>query len=352
MNQPVTYDEIRRQPAAWETTINSLGGERERLLSFFRDTAPREVIFTGCGTSYYLSIAAASFFQEQTGILSRAIPASDVMLHPRSVITESPALVIGLSRSGNTTELVRALREVRKRGLARCLAVTSNPSGRSVQAAEQFIILPHIREQSVVMTGSFTNMLFALQLFAAWVSRDETLLGELRQLPRLGEAGILEADELARTLGGDLRFNHMIYLGLGAYFGLASEGMLKMKEMTQVFSEAFNPLEFRHGPISVIRGGCRVFLLSRRSTRPYDRDLAEDLRRHGADVVVLGEGLDGFSADHKLDLAPGLSDGSRALLYMPFLQLTAYHRTLKMGLDPDRPRNLNPVVVLDDDKGE
>ncbi|GGE16152.1 glutamine--fructose-6-phosphate aminotransferase [Marinithermofilum abyssi] len=352
MNRPATYKEILRQPTTWENTIRSLDGERERIKAFFGETAFREVIFTGCGTSYYLSIVAAYHFQEQTGISAKAVPASDIMLHPQSVITKLPTLVIGASRSGDTSELVKALHEVQKRGLARCLTVTGNPEGRSARLADCPVILPHIREKSVVMTGSFTSMLLTLQMIATWISEDKTHLQELHQLPRLGEKGLLEAERLARNLGEDLRFDHIVYLGLGAYFGLACEGMLKMKEMTQVFCEAFNPLEFRHGPISVIRERCRVFLLSQLSTRLYERDLVKDLSRYGADVVVLGEELGDFSVDHKLEFPPGLSDRSRALLYMPFLQLTAYYRTLRMGLNPDRPRNLNPVVVLRDDKGE
>ncbi|PTX64911.1 glucosamine--fructose-6-phosphate aminotransferase (isomerizing) [Melghirimyces profundicolus] len=347
MQPYATYEEIRRQPETWRTSLDFMSETKDPILRFIRENQPKSVLFTGCGTSYYLSLTAARFFQVQTGIPAHAVPASEVMLQPSSVIRPHPApLLIASSRSGETTEVVRAVEEVRRRKLARCLAVTCEPSSRLTEVADFSIPLPHTREKSVVMTGSFTNMLLALQLFAAFLSENQNVLEDMQKLPRLGQKQLLTAEEQARQTALDESRNHLIYLGLGEYYGLACEAMLKMKEMTQLFCEAYNPLEFRHGPISVLNEDCRVFLLSGRTSREYDADLIPDLRKQGSDVKVVGEPTDSLDPGQRVDLPPGLEDGCRSILYLPFFQFLAYYQTLQLKLNPDQPRNLGQVVRL------
>lgn len=346
-----TYREISRQPESWGETVQIVSGRKDELLRLFEEFEPEEILLTGCGSSYYLSIAAAYLFQEKIGISANAVPASDILLKPASVLAKGRrTLVIGSSRSGNTTELVRAMDVARKQPSVRTLGITTNPDSRLAQEREA-IVLPHVQEKSVVMTGSFSNMLLTLQLMAGWVSGDPAFLEELKQLPELGQERMAKAEELGQIVGGDRRFDHFIYLGQGSLLGLALEGMLKLKEMTQLQTEAFNPLEFRHGPISVLHERCRVILLSDRSLHPYRRSLIEDLRRLKAEVVLIDEGVGEEKADILWDLGSGLSDQARALLFLPFLHFLAYYRTRSMGLNPDRPRHLNQVVVLEEEEG-
>ncbi|WP_054950664.1 SIS domain-containing protein [Numidum massiliense] len=347
-----TYTEIKRQPMTWQKTIDTVLEQRDKLRQFFQDHRPDEVIFTGCGTSYYISIAAAMTFTEQTGIAAKAAPASEVFLKPDAVFAKNRrTVIVGSSRSGNTSEVVRALRFAAGHQLAQGLSVTANPDSDMAKQTPHSVVLPHVQEKSVVMTSSFTNLLLASQLIASIVADDEDYLAELQQLPQLGEQTMPQAEALAQKLGREDSYDHYIYLGLGAAFGLACEAMLKMKEMTQLFAEAFNPLEFRHGPISVLNERCRAFVLSNRTMSDLERDVVSDVRKYGANVVAIGDAVSDFSADEVFDLASGLTDPSRSVLYLPLLQLTAYYRTEQMGLNPDRPRNLNQVVVLKDEGG-
>lgn len=311
MENDFTYREISRQPETWRETIDTLSQRKDEFLRLFEEFQPEEILFTGCGSSYYLSIAAAYRLQDQLGISAKAVPASDILLKPASVLNNHRrTLVIGSSRSGNTTELVRAMDVARKQSSVRTLGITTRPDSQLAQQGEA-LILPHVQEKSVVMTGSFTNMLLSLQLLAGWVSGDEDFLEELKRLPELGKARMEKAEELGKTVGGDRRFDHYIYLGQGSYYGLALEGMLKLKEMTQLQTEAFNPLEFRHGPISVLNDRCRVILLSGRVFQPYRRSLIADIRRLKAEVVLVGEEVEEERADIRWDLGSGLSDPVR-----------------------------------------
>ncbi|MFO7289169.1 glucosamine--fructose-6-phosphate aminotransferase (isomerizing) [Planifilum fulgidum] len=350
MNNNHTYREIARQPETWRETEQIVSAGKGELLRPFEEFKPEEILFTGCGSSYFLSVAAAYLFQEKLGISAKAVPASDILMNPDAVFAGGRrTLVVGSSRSGDTTELVRAMEVARKQPSVRTLGITTRPDSLLGREGEA-LILPHVQEKSVVMTGSFSNMLLALQLMAGHLSGDAAYLDELKRLPELGRERMAKAEELGRIVGEDRRFDHYIFLGQGSFFGLALEGMLKLKEMTQVQTEAFNPLEFRHGPISVLNERCRVILLSHRLLRPYLRSLIEDLRRLKAEVVLIDEAA-GEEADILWNLESGLSDPSRALLYLPFLHFLAYFRAMSLGLNPDRPRHLNQVVVLEEEEG-
>jgi glucosamine--fructose-6-phosphate aminotransferase (isomerizing) len=346
MEEQYTYKEIMHQPSTWQKTIDLVLAKRDAIQLKFSQVQPEEVIFIGCGSSYYISIAAAATFQEQTGISARAVPASEIFLKPDAFINKNKrTLIIASSRSGNTTEMVRAIEFVQTNKLAECISITGN-SLSEMAKTEFSIILPYAHDRSVVMTSSFTNLLLCSQLISGIVSNDEGYISELKRLPELGEQLLKPAEDLARKVGGNLDFDHFIYLGLGAYQGLAYEGMLKMKEMTQVTAEAFNSLEFRHGPISVLTDKCCVFLLGNTSIRDYEHHVVEDVQKLSATTVVIGDQLEDFQCEFKFDLGSGLSDKSRCILYLSLLQLTAYYRTLKLDLNPDKPKNLNQVVVL------
>jgi glutamine---fructose-6-phosphate transaminase (isomerizing) len=347
MHQYHTYSEIKRQPDSWQKTINTVLEKKDEILNIIKKENVDEVIFTGCGTSFYISIAAALTFQEVTGLSAKAVPASEIFLKPDAVINKNKrTVVIGSSRSGNTTEVVRAIDYVQKQNLAKCLAVTGYPESGLAKTSENTLLLPHIQENSVVMTDSFTNILLALQVVTGLVADDKGFLSELDSLPEIGKEIISNAEEVGKNLGGDLSYQHYIYLGLGANYGLACEGMLKMKEMTQVFSETFNPLEFRHGPISVLTESCRVILLSNHSNLEYEQKVVTDVQKFGANTVVIGDLPIDFESDFSIHVTNGLSDTSRGILYLPYLQFIAYFRTVTLGLDPDNPRNLSQVVVL------
>jgi glutamine---fructose-6-phosphate transaminase (isomerizing) len=164
-------------------------------------------------------------------------------------------------------------------------------------------------------------MLLGLQVVAALVAGKLELLAELKRLPDvLGER--LDAFEsFAGSVADDLGQEQFIYLGLGPNAGLAEEATLKLKEMTQTSCEAYSPLEFRHGPISIVREG--------------------DERRDAGGAARAGvRARPGGRAE---------ADIGRCVLYLPPAQLIAFRRARALGLDPDRPRNLSQVVVLNGD---
>ncbi|MBI3084872.1 MAG: SIS domain-containing protein [candidate division NC10 bacterium] len=271
-----TLREIMAQPEAWTAAIRGFGAAAPDLDRLFQDRKPDEIIFTGCGSSYYLSMTAAAVFQKVTGLRAKAVPASEILQFPGSVfVPGSCPLLIASSRSGTTTETLRALEVARRRGIA-TLSLTCESRSSLARHADLCILSPKGHEESVVMTKSFSSLLLLALLLAANHAAGVTFRGELRRLPALGKRMVKVALALAEDLGaGASRF---VFLGGGPAHGIAWEAMLKMTEMAQRTAVAYHPLEFRHGPIATVGPGTVVVLFGSRAGARMEADLVKDLR--------------------------------------------------------------------------
>lgn len=340
-----TLREIMEQPEAWGAAVRSFDGAIPALDRLFRDRDPDEVVFTGCGSSYYLSLTAAAVFQQVGGLRAKAVPASEILQFPGSVfVPGARPLLVASSRSGTTTEIVWALEVTGRRGIA-TLGLTCASRSPLARRADLCIPSPRGRETSVVMTKSFSSLLLLGLLLAAHRDASRGLRVEIRRLPTLGRRVVKVALSLAVDIGAAA--SRFVFLGGGPANGIAWEAMLKMTEMAQRSAVAYHPLEFRHGPIAAAGPGTVAVLFGTRAGARLEADLVRNLRRHGATVMRIRDGWPGGGeADVDVNLNVHLSDEARCLLYVAFAQALAYHRSVGAGLDPDRPPHLTAVVHL------
>ena len=171
-------------------------------------------------------------------------------------------------------------------------------------------------------------------------------LDESRQLPAICQR-LLEAwDGLARSLAEDAAIEKFFFLGMGALYGIACEAMLKMKEMSLSYSEAYHTLEFRHGPMSMVGEDSLVIGLISAETAKQETRVLRELGAMGARLLTIGQSPTGLA--HEMLLPADLPSWCMPILYLPVLQLLAYHRALFKGCDPDQPQNLSAVISLED----
>jgi glucosamine--fructose-6-phosphate aminotransferase (isomerizing) len=330
-----TYDEIKAQTSAWAQALDLASS-----LPLPKAENCDQVIFTGCGSTYYLSVAIAALYQELTGRPARAVPGGELWLNPQVFLTDQRALLVAISRSGTTTETVRAVERflADKQGE---VVVVSNYEERLSRLGGVALIIEQGQEQSVAQTRSFASMYVAAAAFCARMAGRDDLLSSMSLLPNVGERIISKYESFARELGKDLDFDRFYFLGSGIRYGLACELNLKMKEMTLTHSEPFHFLEFRHGPMSMVNEHTVVVGLLSDANRPYETKVLSEMRVLGAKVVALGE------SDAEVAFESGIPESARGVLYLPVLQLMAFYRSLTKGLNPDRPKNLAAVVKLD-----
>lgn len=342
-----THDEILHQPQSWRMALDAVPGIWAGIAGNTGKGPVSHILLMGSGTSLYIAQATAHTMMELTGIPSTAVPPSEVFLSPASTVPrEGNVLAFVISRSGTTSEALLAAASLREHSPhVTSVGVTCNAATPLEERCDACITLPFASEKAVVMTQSFSTMLLALQIVAALIGDKPDFLDELRNLPSALEANMENGNDLAQRLASDMSWDTAIFLGLGAFRGLAEEGTLKLKEMTQTICEAYNPLEFRHGPISIVDEQTLILMIEGEREHAYLTDIYTDTRRYGARIVAIGPHADA-GPDERLVVGKGLSDLARAVLNIPVLQLLAFHRANALGIDPDQPRNLGQVVVL------
>ena len=344
----VTLREILSQPMAWKAVLQELESQTVPLKNNWKPENTQEVIFTGCGSTYYLSRTAAEILKGETGVLVSAYPASDLCLFPDLVLTKGVSrTLVTISRSGETSETLRAVDQFNTRDNGPVYAISCYREAPLVKKASVSLIAKEAHEKSIAQTRSFSSMLVAVTGLAALLS-GRGLSGRFLELPELGIDLISSHHELSRELGSDPNFERFFFLGSGPLYGLACEAMLKMKEMSLSYSEAYQFLEFRHGPMSMVNENSLIVGLLSETAFEHEAHLLSDMRKLGAQVFAISPiELSKDQADRQVVLPGGLSDLERGPLYLPLLQLLAFYRSVCKGLNPDKPSNLTAVVNLD-----
>jgi glutamine---fructose-6-phosphate transaminase (isomerizing) len=336
-----TLTEIRSQPEAWAATLDELNRAAGMLRALFDAERPETMFFTGCGSPYYLALSAAATLNE-LGVAARAAPASELWLNPRAVLPATGrTLLVALSRSGETTEVIRAVEAFRAAGRGRVLTLTNYPERPLNTAGDAHLTLPAGQEQSLAQTRAFTTLqLAALSCAALWAGRDD-VLAQLAQLPAACRTLLAAYAGLAREHGRDGTIDRFYFLGSGPRYGLASELALKMKEMSLSHSEPFHVLEFRHGPKSMATAGALVVGLISETNRAHELAVLADVRAQGARTLAFG------ATDLDVSFDAGLGELACGPLYLPIGQLLGSERALHNRQNPDLPANLSAVVVLE-----
>lgn len=337
-----TRRELFSQPEVWSAAVAQLEGRADEVARFLARGQYTHLVFTGCGSPYYSSVSAALIWQGMTGVPAFARPASEVWLSPDDLPRlPGRGLLVVSSRSGETSESVRACDTFRKSGRGDVLYIGCFP-GRSLEAYSDYtLLIPEAQEESTAQTRALSTMYLATTGLALIGANRRGDLAELRKLAPAAQRMLQEYGDLALSIGADLDIDRFYFLGSRALYGLASELSLKMKEMTLSHSEPFHTLEFRHGPRSMAtEGACVVGLLSD-GRRTLEQAVLAEMVEQGAQLLTMDE--------HDADVAfqSGLPAPLRDVLYLPIGQLVALERSLAKGLNPDAPENLVAYVTLD-----
>jgi len=343
-----TWQEIFSQPKVWKATLETSAADRAALEGFLDQSGFDHVLVVGCGSTHYLAQSAAATIAHRAGIPAHALPASELWLFPAAFALDR-TLLLAVSRSGTTTETLWALDRFRELGGGPVLAVTCYPESPLAQRADFVLVAPDAQEHSVAQTRSFTSMLLLIQALAATLAEDEGMLERLLRLPDALEDLVERVGDLPQRLGEDRDIERLFFLGGGPLYGLASEAMLKTKEMSLSYAEAYYPLEFRHGPMSMVDEHTLVVGFLSDTGLAQEVRVLKDMQRLGGRTLALAEdaaALPGWRPDHAVELRSGLDEWERGPLYLPVIQRLAFHRAVAKGLDPDRPHNLTAVVEL------
>ncbi len=344
-----TRREIFSQPESWQGAVNAMMASRALLSEGYYQNSARPLLFVACGSPYYLGLSAASVYRTLTGKVASAAPASEVLFNYDSVVARGAApLVVAVSRSGETSELLTACRKLRAAG-SPILAITVALKSSLHRLADLAVTIPNADEKSMAQTRSFSAMLIAALGAIAVAGRDEAALAGLQQAARQAGDYLARIDQPMRDLIAR-GIRQVYFLGSGARYGLANEGALKMKEMSLTNAEPFHFLEFRHGPQSMVDEQTLVVGLVSKHAAQQELQVLREMRAFGGHALAIGPAthapIDGDLATVSFDAS--LTEITTLPFYMPPMHLLAYYQAMRKGLDCDNPRNLKHFISLPD----
>lgn len=284
-------EEIASQPAVWRLAIDA-AAERTADLP----AAGERLALVGCGTSYYVGQSIAALRE------SRGLGETDAFTASEFPLGRVYDRVLAITRSGTTTEVVRALTEMS----APSLALTGVADSPAAAAADRAIALGFADEQAVVQTRFATAVIAFLRTWLGFGDGVEAAAAAV-------ESGAAEPPDLTR-------FDHFVFLGAADTVGLAREAALKVEESAGAWTEAFPAMEYRHGPITAAGAGTLVWPLG-----PVDEEVLSAAEATGATIAEA-------TADPLVDLVS--------------IQRAAVSLAVSRGRDPNFPEHLTRSVVL------
>jgi glucosamine--fructose-6-phosphate aminotransferase (isomerizing) len=334
-------EEIASQPAVIARLLEREGARVRRLVASLPPFS--YALIAARGTSDHAATYAKYAWAGQAGYpVALATPALHTLYHtpPRM----DGALVVGISQSGQSPDIVAVVEEGRRQGRP-TLAITNDGASPLAAAADHVIELHAGAERSVAATKTYTAQLVVMAMLAAAWSGQASHWEALERLPDALKTTLRDADIPARTE----RYRYIeqcVVIGRGYHYATALELSLKLKELTYVQANAYSSADFRHGPIATISEGLPVVLIMPSGAAFDDMlSLAHDLHDRGAELLIISDN----TAAHPLatTLLPMTTTAEEWLSPIPAIvpgQLLALHLTLAKGFDPDHPRGLKKVT--------
>jgi glucosamine--fructose-6-phosphate aminotransferase (isomerizing) len=345
-----TLAEIFSQPHVWVETENHLrkSGILDSLVETFSPRSPW--LFVGCGSSYYLSRLIAALWNKHTYIPATAVPASELLFAPEETLRRVGAeQIVLMSRSGETTEVIRAAELLQSHKTVQTLGVTCNPASVLEKLCTHSFKLDWADEKSTVMTRSFTAILLAFQRLGLQFVGDNEFSAALDELPRKGQAWLDTNARKIQTFATKRKFVDYVFLGQGVHYWLAQEAGLKVMEMSSSYSQVYHSLEFRHGPRSIAGPDTLITFYISDAAKEAETTLVRELKELGAATFVIVNRATPELKTHSDLLVELTLDGPEfaryALTAIP-AHLLGTAVGLRKGLNPDAPKNLTRAVVL------
>lgn len=338
-------DEILEQPGVIENLIAREADRVRTIAASLRKLDMRYVVIAARGSSDNAARFGQYAFGSLLGLPVALATPSLYTLYNRPPILRD-ALVIGISQSGESEDIVAVLAEARRQG-ASSLAITNSPHS-PLAAQAQHVIETHAGvERSLPATKTYTSQLAALGLLVAGWLDQSGLLANLRSVPD----GMRRAIELEGVIqSAAARFKdaeHCVVLGRGYNYGTAFEIALKLKETCYLAAEPYSPADFLHGPVALVETGFPAIVVAPTgATAASLARFATDLKERGASVLMISD----HAEASRLGDVPLLLPSIEAEWVSPLVailpgQLFALHLAQARGLDPDRPRGLKKVTV-------
>jgi glucosamine--fructose-6-phosphate aminotransferase (isomerizing) len=310
----------------------------------------KHIVIAARGTSDNAARYAQYLFGAHNRItVALATPSLYTLYLTPPLLTDS--LVIGISQSGQSPDIVAVLGEAHNQGQP-TLAITNDLESPLAMVADHAIQLHAGKERAVAATKTYSASLAALALLSTSLgepSSNEINHERLEQLKRVPVWMQETLDGLCEPLSHTERYTFIqqcTVIGRGYNYSTAFEIALKIKELTHVLAEPYSSADFRHGPIAVIHQGYPVMLIiPSGAISAHMVDMLEDLRRLNSEVILISDIPDLLvQAQMPLPIPREVPEWLSPLVTVIPGQLFSNQLTIEKGLNPDQPEGLSKIT--------
>jgi glucosamine--fructose-6-phosphate aminotransferase (isomerizing) len=353
--------EIHDQPEALRQCLRGrlIPGEGIAKLGGL-DLSPRELVdvsrvtLFGCGTAFNAATVGAMTIEQLARIPSSAAIASE--LRYANPVIDPKALHFAVSQSGETADTLGAVREIQRKG-GTVMGVINVVGSTIARQCGRGVYIHSGPEMSVASTKAFSNMIASLNLFALQLARtrhlgphDSRIFAEqLLRTPDLVESYLQSPGPIDEAVRMIVESNMTFFLGRGLSAPVATEGALKLMEVSYVPSIAYPSGELKHGPIALLDKGTPVIVIAPDDSLKHKTvSNLQECRARGARIILIHTEGDEIAELGDVSIAvPATLQWFSPLLTVLPLQLIAYRTGLALDRDIDRPRNLAKSVTVE-----
>ena len=354
--------EIYEQPNAVLTTLQGRLGKNQILTGVLGPNGDqllaeaKAVQIVACGTSYHAGLVAKYWIESLVGIPCQVEIASEYRY--RKVVTLPNTLWIAISQSGETADVLSALRHIDSTNVLTTLAICNVATSSLVRETDLALLTEAGPEIGVASTKAFTTQLTVLLLLAGLMAKNQSaaefsetnFVQALHQLPRLLEEVLTLESQIQVISERFIDKQHTLFLGRATMNPIAMEGALKLKELSYIHAEAYPAGELKHGPLALVDETMPVVAVA-----PND-ELVEKLRSNlsevkarGGQLIVFADFAVATEASDEITqcVMPETDPLIAPIVFTLPLQLLSYHVAVLRGTDVDQPRNLAKSVTVE-----
>ena len=355
--------EIYEQPTALINTmegrinhenviVDSIGNGAKSILE-----KVEHIQIVACGTSYNAGMVARYWFESLAGVSCDVEIASEFRY--RKFVTRPNSLLITLSQSGETADTLAALRLAKEKGYMAALTICNVAGSSLVRESDLAFMTRAGVEVGVASTKAFTTQLAALLMLVTALGKvkghisaekEHEIIKAMQSLPAEIEKALAFDTEIEALAEDFAEKHHALFLGRGAFYPIAVEASLKLKEISYIHAEAYAAGELKHGPLALIDADMPVIVVApNNELLEKVKSNIEEVRARGGQLYVFADKEAGFTPSEgmKIITMPKVNDIVAPIFYTIPMQLLSYHVALIKGTDVDQPRNLAKSVTVE-----
>lgn len=342
-----TEQEIMTQHDALKKTFAYFMEHKSNIEQFFLKNQQRKFTIIGCGSSYMLAKSAQRALGRYENTTSIAVAGGDFLINNDiydSFVKDS--IVITLSRSGMTTEIVKAVGFIKENYQCPVISITMLEENNVAKFSDLELVMDWCYDKSVCQTRTVTNLYAAVLMLAGFYGKDMDLVYNLR-------ITIEENEMLKKNIRSDLAriadnsWDNVVVLSDGVPCGIAEEGALAFTEIARIPGRYSNVLDYRHGPMVLNNSKTMNLVLIKPGKNELQKKLVEDLKAKGGMILTVScDKKNVYGSDLHIFAGESVRFETWGIVFIGIIQILAYEKAIVKGCNPDLPEGLDPYIIL------